>query len=63
MSAKYDLKHKKHPKILRPQIRKNYDVKKSAYMRLTSDPRSGLRGGSECALCGAGPISFRFYIL
>jgi hypothetical protein len=31
MSAKYDLKHKKHPKILRPQIRKNYDVKKSAY--------------------------------
>gem|GEM_PF-3247679 len=31
MSAKYDLKHKKNPKVLRPKIRKNYDVKKSAY--------------------------------
>ena len=31
MSAKYDLRSEKRPKILLPQSGKNYDVKKSAY--------------------------------
>jgi len=31
MSAKYDRNVGKHPKILRPEFGRNYDVKKSAY--------------------------------
>jgi hypothetical protein len=35
MSAQYDLRSENRPKILRPQIGKNYDVKKSAYKLMT----------------------------